>query len=44
MEFFALLFFGAIALAAVLGRVADSRDFADWRPSDDGLRCPPGRT
>jgi hypothetical protein len=43
MELFLLLFFVAIVLAAILGRVADSRDSADWRPSRDGLRCPPGR-
>jgi hypothetical protein len=43
MEFFVPLFFIAVMLAGVFGWVADSRDFADWRPSDDGLRCPPGR-
>jgi hypothetical protein len=43
MELFLLLFFVVIVLAGVFGRVADSRDFADWRPSDDGLRRPPGR-
>jgi hypothetical protein len=43
MELFLLLFFVAIMLAAIFGRVSDSRDSADWRPSEDGLRCPPGR-
>jgi hypothetical protein len=36
-----LIFFVLIVSAAVLSRVADSRDFADWRPSDDGQRLSP---
>jgi hypothetical protein len=38
-----LVFFIVIVIAAIFGRVSDSRDYADWRPSDDGRRCPPGR-
>ena len=30
-----------LLLAGVLGRVSDSRDYADWRPSEDGLRRSP---
>ncbi len=41
MGFVLLLFFLALFVAAVTGRVRDSRDYADWRPSDDGLRRSP---
>ena len=34
-----LLFFVALAVAGAFGWVADSRDYADWRPSDDGQRA-----
>jgi|RhiMetdeSRZDD1v2_1073273.scaffolds.fasta_scaffold1940713_1 hypothetical protein len=44
MELCLLVFLIAIVLAAITGRVSDSRDGADWRPSDDGQRRPPGRT
>jgi hypothetical protein len=43
MELFLLLFFVMITLAGIFGWVSDSRDSADWRPSEDGRRCPPGR-
>jgi hypothetical protein len=36
-----LLFFAVLFVAAVSGRVADSRDYADWRPSDGGQRRSP---
>lgn len=42
MQILLLVFFAAIVVAAVLGVVADSRDSADWRPSSDGVRQPPG--
>jgi hypothetical protein len=41
MELFVLLFFVVIAVAGLAGRVADTRDFADWRPSNDGFRDSP---
>jgi hypothetical protein len=41
MGFVLVLFFAAILVAAVTGRVRDSRDYADWRPSDGGLRRSP---
>jgi hypothetical protein len=43
MELFVLLLLAALAiiLAAATGLVADSRDYADWRPSVDGMRQPP---
>jgi hypothetical protein len=41
MELFVLLFFVVLALAGVFGLVADSRDFADWSPTNDGFRDPP---
>jgi hypothetical protein len=31
-----------LALAQAAGLTADSRDGADWRPSDGGFRQPPG--
>jgi hypothetical protein len=44
MELFLLLFFVVLTLGAIFGWASDSRDSADWRPSDDGRRCPPGRS
>jgi hypothetical protein len=41
MELFVLLFFALLAVAGVTGRVRDSRDFADWRPSKGGFRDSP---
>jgi hypothetical protein len=38
-----LVFFAVIAMAGARGWVADSRDYADWRPSDDGARLSPRR-
>jgi hypothetical protein len=32
--------FAILALASVLGLTADSRDSADWKPSQNGLRTP----
>ena len=40
MELLLLLFFIVIAIAGASGLVADSRDFADWRPTNDGFRDP----
>ena len=37
MELFILAFILVLALAALLGWTADSRDGADWRPSEVGL-------
>jgi hypothetical protein len=39
MELFILLFFVAIIVASALGLVADSRDSADWKPTDHGVRA-----
>jgi len=39
MELFVALFFVLLALAAALGLVADSRDSADWKPTDHGVRA-----
>jgi len=36
-----LFFFLALAVAGMLKLGADSRDYADWRPSDDGSRGSP---
>jgi len=36
-----LVFFLVLLLAGVFGQVSDSRDYADWRPSEDGLRRSP---
>ncbi len=41
MELFVLAFFVILAVAAVAGRVVDTRDFADWRPSNGGFRDSP---
>ncbi|WP_189048790.1 hypothetical protein [Micromonospora sonchi] len=35
---FVLLFFLLIALASAAGLTADSRDSADWKPSEAGRR------
>ncbi|MFF5215116.1 hypothetical protein [Micromonospora sp. NPDC000442] len=35
---FFLLFFLSLALLSALGLTADSRDSADWKPSDGGHR------
>ena len=34
------LFFLFILLASIAGRTADTRDSADWKPSDGGFRHP----
>jgi hypothetical protein len=31
-------FFLLITIAAMAGRTADSRDSADWKPTDEGFR------
>ena len=41
MELLLLLFFVVIAIAGASGLVADSRDFADWRPTKEGFRDSP---
>jgi hypothetical protein len=41
MELFAIVFIILLALAGALRWTADSRDFADWRPSDAGFRRSP---
>lgn len=33
-----LLFFSVLAVSSMLGLTADSRDSADWKPTDDGQR------
>lgn len=38
MALFLILFLIALAAASALGWVADSRDGADWRPSERGQR------
>jgi len=42
MELFVPLFLLVLLLASVLGFPADSRDSADWRPSEEGWRSSPG--
>ena len=32
------LFLLLITIASIAGKVADSRDSADWKPTDDGFR------
>ena len=34
------LFFLLILAASIAGRTADSRDSADWKPTDGGFRHP----
>ena len=34
-------FLTVVVLAAMFGRVTDSRDYADWRPTEDGVRRSP---
>lgn len=34
------VFFLLISLASMFGRVADSRDNADWKPTNEGFRTP----
>ncbi|MEN3611262.1 MULTISPECIES: hypothetical protein [unclassified Plantactinospora] len=41
MELFVPLFFLVLLLASMLGLTADSRDSADWRPSNGGWRSSP---
>jgi hypothetical protein len=38
MELVIALVFLLILIAAVTGHVADTRDSADWKPSDGGFR------
>jgi hypothetical protein len=40
MEFFIVLFFFVLVVAAISGFTADSRDGADWADSHDGMRVP----
>jgi hypothetical protein len=39
MALFVVSFIVLIALASALGFVADSRDSADWKPTDHGVRA-----
>ena len=39
MEIFVALFLVLIALASAFGLVADSRDSADWKPTNNGVRA-----
>ncbi|WP_255416216.1 MULTISPECIES: hypothetical protein [unclassified Plantactinospora] len=41
MELLVSLFFLVLFLASLLGLTADSRDSADWRPSEGGWRSSP---
>ncbi|MFC6015479.1 hypothetical protein ACFP2T_04605 [Plantactinospora solaniradicis] len=41
MELFLTLFFLVLLLASLLGFTSDSRDSADWRPSNGGWRSSP---
>ncbi len=34
------IFFLVILAASITGRVTDTRDSADWKPSDEGFRHP----
>ena len=38
MELVIALFFLIILIAAITGHTADTRDSADWKPSDGGFR------
>jgi hypothetical protein len=40
MELVLLLLLIGTGVASLLGWTADSRDGADWRPTDDGRRVP----
>jgi hypothetical protein len=44
MELVLLLFFIVITVAAAFGWTADSRDSADWKPTESGRRAPRFRT
>jgi hypothetical protein len=37
------VFFLLILVASVAGWTVDTRDSADWKPTDDGFRAPPAR-
>jgi hypothetical protein len=38
MAFGVLIFFLLITLASMAGKVADTRDSADWKPTEGGFR------
>jgi len=40
MEIAWALFFLALLAASIAGLPVDSRDSADWKPSNEGFRCP----
>jgi len=44
MELFVLLFFALLLVSGLAGLGRDSRDFADWRPSNGGFRDSPHRS
>lgn len=39
MEIAFAIFFALLLLAAIAGRTADTRDSADWKPTNDGFRA-----
>ena len=39
MEIVLAIFFLVITVAAIFGWTADTRDSADWKPTDDGFRA-----
>ena len=39
MEIVFGIFFLLLAVAAATGRTADSRDYADWKPTNEGFRA-----
>jgi hypothetical protein len=39
MALFIGIFFTLIVLASALGLVSDSRDSADWKPTENGMRA-----
>jgi hypothetical protein len=39
MEIVLLVFFVLIVLASMFGLTADSRDSADWKPTENGRRA-----
>jgi hypothetical protein len=43
MEIALAVFFLLILAASIGGWTVDTRDGADWKPTDDGFRAPPGR-
>jgi hypothetical protein len=44
MEIFVLLFVLLVAVTSIAGLTADSRDSADWKPTEAGWRWRPRRS